>query len=65
MTDPRPVLVFDSGLGGLSVLRAIQALLPERCAIYLADDAGFPYGERTDDDLVGRVVALIGEAISA
>ena len=65
MADPRPVLVFDSGLGGLSVLRAVQALLPERRYVYLADDAGFPYGERTDDDLVGRVMALIGEAVAA
>jgi len=64
MADPRPVLVFDSGLGGLSVLRAIQALLPERRSVYLADDAGFPYGERTDDDLVGRITGLIGEAVA-
>ncbi len=37
MADPRPVLVFDSGLGGLSVLAAIQVLAPERRYIYLAD----------------------------
>ena len=65
MVDPRPVLVFDSGLGGLSVLRAIQALLPQRRIVYLADDAGFPYGGRSDDDLVSRVMALIGEAVAA
>ena len=65
MADPRPVLVFDSGLGGLSVLRAIQALLPRRRIVYLADDAGFPYGARTDADLVGRVIALIDEAVTA
>ncbi len=64
MADPRPVLIFDSGLGGLSVLSAIQALLPERRTVYLADDAGFPYGKRTDDDLIGRVMALIGEAVA-
>ena len=63
MADPRPVLVFDSGLGGLSVLRAIQALLPERRTVYLADDAGFPYGEQTDGDLVERVTALIDEGL--
>jgi glutamate racemase len=65
MTDRRPVLVFDSGLGGLSVLRAIQALLPERRAVYFADDAGFPYGERTDADVIDRVMALISEAVTA
>ena len=65
MADPRPVLVFDSGLGGLSVLAAIQALARERSYIYLADDAGFSYGERTDDDLIGRVMALIEEVVAA
>ncbi len=64
MADSRPVLVFDSGLGGLSVLRAIHALLPERRCVYFADDAGFPYGGLSDEALVGRVVALIGEAIA-
>ena len=64
MADSRPVLVFDFGLGGLSVLKAIQALLPERRYVYFADDAGFPYGERTDVDLVGRIMALIGEAVA-
>ncbi len=65
MADCRPVLVFDSGLGGLSVLKAVQALLPRRRIVYLADDAGFPYGERSDDDLVSRVVGLIGAAVAA
>ena len=65
MADPRPVMVFDSGLGGLSVLKAIQALAPERNYVYFADDAGFPYGERTGDDIIGRVMALIGEAVAA
>jgi glutamate racemase len=65
VADPRPVLVFDSGLGGLSVLKAIQALLPEQPTVYLADDAGFPYGERGDDHLVDRIMALIGEAVAA
>jgi glutamate racemase len=65
MAESRPVLVFDSGLGGLSVLSVIQAELPQRRIVYLADDAGFPYGERTEDDLVGRIVALIGDAVAA
>ena len=65
MADSRPIMVFDSGLGGLSVLKAIQERLPERRTVYLADDAGFPYGERSDDDLINRVVALIDEAVTA
>ena len=65
MTDPRPILVFDSGLGGLSVLKSIQGSLPERRCVYLADDVGFPYGARTDDDLIDRVMTLIGEAVTA
>lgn len=65
MADRQPVLVFDSGLGGLSVLRAIQALLPERRYVYLADDAGFPYGALEDNNLIDRVTALIGEAVTA
>ncbi len=42
-----PIGVFDSGVGGLSVLRAIHALLPSQPTIYLADQAHVPYGGRT------------------
>ncbi|RZM22247.1 MAG: glutamate racemase, partial [Sphingomonas sp.] len=42
--DERPVLFFDSGVGGLSVLAAARALLPRMPAVYVADSAGFPYG---------------------
>ncbi len=65
MADRRPVVVFDSGLGGLSVLKAVQARLPERGYVYIADDAGFPYGERTDAELAGRVMAQIDKAVAA
>ena len=44
MTD-RPVLMFDSGVGGLTVLREARVLMPARRFVYVADDAGFPYGE--------------------
>ena len=43
MTE-RPVLVFDSGIGGLTVLREARVLMPDRHFVYVADDAGFPYG---------------------
>ena len=39
-----PVLVFDSGVGGLTVLREARVLMPDRRFIYAADDAAFPYG---------------------
>lgn len=43
----RPIGIFDSGVGGLSVLRAVQKLLPGESLIYLADQAHVPYGSRT------------------
>lgn len=46
MTDPRPVAVFDSGVGGLSVWREVVRLLPHESTIYLADAAWCPYGGR-------------------
>jgi glutamate racemase len=60
MTDTRPILVFDSGVGGLSVLRAIRALIPNAPMVYVADSAGFPYGTRTAAEIAGRVPALLG-----
>ena len=42
MPSPRPLLVFDSGIGGLSVLRPIRALLPSAPIVYVADSAGYP-----------------------
>ena len=43
-SSAKPVLVFDSGIGGLTVLREARVLMPERHFTYVADDAGFPYG---------------------
>lgn len=58
--DARPVLFFDSGVGGLSVLAAARALLPRMPVIYAADSAGFPYGTRTEAEIAARVPALLG-----
>jgi len=58
------VLVFDSGVGGLSVAREIAAALPGACLHYLADTAVFPYGALEPDVLVARVVDLIGGAVA-
>ena len=58
-----PVLVFDSGVGGLSVLREIQALLPGLAVVYAADNAGFPYGTKTEAEIAARVPALLGRLV--
>ncbi|HEX9955263.1 MAG TPA: glutamate racemase [Allosphingosinicella sp.] len=60
MTAPRPLLVFDSGIGGLSVLGPIRALLPNAPIVYAADSAGYPYGTRTAAEIEARVPALLG-----
>lgn len=50
-TGTNPIGVFDSGVGGLSVLRAIRAALPAQPVIYLADQAHVPYGVRQIDEV--------------
>jgi glutamate racemase len=60
MAEPRPLLVFDSGVGGLSVLRPIRALLPTAPILYVADSAGYPYGTRSEGEIAARVPALLG-----
>ena len=50
--------VFDSGLGGLSVLAAIARALPRADLTYLADTAHVPYGDKSDDFIRGRVLAI-------
>lgn len=51
MADPRPIGVFDSGVGGLTVLREIIRRLPSESTIYLGDNARAPYGTRPDDEV--------------
>lgn len=57
------ILVFDSGLGGLTVFRAIRERLPGADYLYLADDARFPYGALAPDDLIAGVLEVIGAAM--
>ena len=45
--DPRPIGVFDSGMGGLTVLRALVARLPHERFVYLGDTARLPYGTKS------------------
>lgn len=59
--DPAaPLLVFDSGVGGLSVLDDIRALLPDAPVIYAADLAGLPYGNKSEAQIAARVSGLLG-----
>jgi glutamate racemase len=51
VTDPRPIGVFDSGVGGLTVLREILRRTPAESTIYLGDNARAPYGTRDDDEV--------------
>ena len=60
MQRGKPLLVFDSGVGGLSVLEPIRALLPLAPIVYVADNAGYPYGTRTAAEIEARVPALLG-----
>jgi glutamate racemase len=57
------ILVFDSGLGGLTVLREIATARPDANCVYVADDAFFPYGAQGEAALVERVVALMATLI--
>src|SRR3954470_19732247 len=59
------ILVFDSGVGGLTVFREIKRARPDARLVYAADDALFPYGKVPEATLVERVVTLIGKLIAA
>ncbi|NMM28692.1 MAG: glutamate racemase [Glaciimonas sp.] len=54
----KPVGVFDSGIGGLSVLRHIQAQLPQENVLYFADSGFAPYGCKTEQFIVNRALAI-------
>lgn len=58
------IVVFDSGLGGLTVFREIAAARGDARFIYLADDAGFPYSRIAEPDLVARVLSVMGALIA-
>jgi glutamate racemase len=65
MPARQTILVFDSGLGGLTVLREIVRVKPGARYVFVADDAFFPYGHHGEEQLIGRVVPLIGDLIAA
>jgi glutamate racemase len=61
--SPR-LLFIDSGLGGLTVLDAARQAVPEAHIRFIADDAGFPYGTKSDGALIERLIALIEKAVA-
>ena len=60
LRENAPILLFDSGLGGLTVLAELRALLPQAPVIYAADLAGLPYGETSEAEVAARVAGLLG-----
>jgi glutamate racemase len=60
MQDTAPILIFDSGVGGLSVLAEVRKALPGAPIIYAADNAGYPYGTKSEGEIAARVPALLG-----
>lgn len=58
-----PVLFFDSGVGGLSILEPARSLLPHMPVVYAADSAGFPYGTKSEAEIAARVPALLGRLV--
>jgi glutamate racemase len=64
MPSSPTILVFDSGLGGLTVYREIAAARPDATFVYVADDAAFPYGDLAEPDLIARVIDVVGTAVA-
>lgn len=51
--DPRPIGIFDSGFGGLTIVRALVDLVPNESLVYLGDSARYPYGPRSAQEIIG------------
>ena len=63
MLPAAPILLFDSGVGGLSILRALKKAAPHAPIVYAADFAGLPYGSKTEAEIAARVPALLGRLV--
>jgi glutamate racemase len=64
MNCPPKILIFDSGLGGLTVFSEITRLRPDLTYLYCADDAGFPYGSWNEAALIDRVINIMSGLIA-
>ena len=60
MNASSPILLFDSGVGGLTVLAELRKQLPQAPVIYAADMAGLPYGTKSEAEIAARVAGLLG-----
>jgi glutamate racemase len=63
MAPDAPLLFFDSGIGGMSVVAAVRAALPGVPMVYAADYAGLPYGTKSEAEIAARVPALLGRLV--
>ncbi len=63
--DPHPIGVFDSGIGGLSVVRALRAAAPHERILYFADTEWFPYGPRPEAEVRKRAFAVTRRLLDA
>ncbi|MGH2467976.1 MAG: glutamate racemase, partial [Candidatus Limnocylindrales bacterium] len=61
MADPRPIGLFDSGVGGLTVLRDVLRRSPGESTVYFGDNARAPYGPRSDDEVRRFSLACLDE----
>ena len=60
-----PIGVFDSGIGGLSILKALRQTMPAERFVYFADSAHNPYGVKTEDFVLQRSLAIVRELVDA
>lgn len=60
MNAKSPILLFDSGVGGFTVLSELRRILPDAPLIYAADMAGLPYGKKSEAEIAARVAGLLG-----
>jgi glutamate racemase len=58
-----PVLIFDTGMGGLSILKPLLQSIPDAPIVYAADYAGMPYGQKTEAEVAARVPAILGRLV--
>jgi glutamate racemase len=58
MTNDQPIGIFDSGVGGLSILKAIRRLMPNENLIYIADTEFVPYGDKSEAQIENRVLTI-------
>ena len=62
--NTNPIGIFDSGVGGLTILSEIKKLLPDERFIYIADQSYMPYGERTNEEILSRAEKIASHLFS-